>query len=220
MYQDTDTFPGGGLALLVLLSVSALAPGWAASALGCATLHEHLVSWILAQPVVLLLALGALYIAAGCTLMIGVIFGVGAGGRLHDAGARRLIFWAARTSLGLATALGALLPGRCSSSANSLGRLRAARRPHERLLRRAARNAARLSRGVCRRLPLLSRVPARLSRAAEGHGEGTKRSTRWRRRSACWACRRASPGRISESLPPLIDSSIRTRSDPTDWRRN
>ena len=109
MYQDTDSFPLSGVALLVFLGVSALAPGWAAHALGCATLHAQLVSWILAQPVALLLALGALYLAAGCTLMIGVIFAVGAAVVFTMRALFRLIFWVARTSLGLAAALGALL---------------------------------------------------------------------------------------------------------------
>jgi hypothetical protein len=109
MYQDSDSLPGGGLTLLVFLGVSALAPGFAAHALGCATLHAHLVSWILAQPVALALAFCAVYLAAGCVLMLGVIFGVGAAVVFTMRALFRLIFWAGRTSLCLAAALGVLL---------------------------------------------------------------------------------------------------------------
>jgi hypothetical protein len=103
------SLPGGGLTLLAFLGVSALAPGWAASALGCTHLHAHLVSWILAQPVPLALTYGALYLATGCVLLIGVILGVGAAILFTMRALFRLLSWAARTGLGLAATLGALL---------------------------------------------------------------------------------------------------------------
>jgi hypothetical protein len=109
MYQDTDSVPGGGMTVLAFLALSLLAPGWAAYVLGCAHLHAQLVSWILAQPVALTLALGALYLAAGCMLLIGVIMGVGAAILFTMRALVALASWAARTSLRLAAALGALL---------------------------------------------------------------------------------------------------------------
>ncbi len=60
MYRDTQTLPGGGLTLLGFLALSLLAPGWAARALGCATLHAHLVDWSVAHSGLVLLVLGAL----------------------------------------------------------------------------------------------------------------------------------------------------------------
>jgi len=109
MYRDTRTLPGGGLTLLGLLALSVLAPGWAASALGCATLHAHLVAWIMAQTGLVLLVLGALYIAMGFALLLGTIMGVYAAGVVLLKALAMIAGRAAETSHALATVTGTLL---------------------------------------------------------------------------------------------------------------
>ncbi len=109
MYRDTQTLPGGGLTLLGFLALSLLAPGWAARALGCATLHAHLVDWIVAQSGLVLLVLGALYIAIGFALLLGTIMGVYAAGVVLLKALAAIAGRAVETSRALATVIGTLL---------------------------------------------------------------------------------------------------------------
>ncbi len=109
MYRDTQTLPGGGLTLFGFLALSVLAPGWAASALGCANLHAHLVDWIMAQTGLVLLILGALYIAIGFALLLGAIMGAYAAGVVLLRALAAIAGWAAETSHAVAAWIGVLL---------------------------------------------------------------------------------------------------------------
>jgi hypothetical protein len=108
MYRD-QTLPGGGLTLLGVLALSLLAPGWAARAFGCATLHAHLVEWILAQSGLVLLILGALYVAIGFALLLGAVMGVYAAGVVLLKALAAIAGGAAQTSRAVAMAIGTLL---------------------------------------------------------------------------------------------------------------
>jgi hypothetical protein len=94
---------------LAILVLSFLIPGWAASALGLAGAHAHLLDWIRMQEGPAFLALWLVYGLAGlCMLLVGVMAVVGTGSLLARALLDFLV-WALRTSAATALLLGHLM---------------------------------------------------------------------------------------------------------------
>lgn len=94
---------------LAILVLSFLIPEWAASALGLAGAHAHLLDWIRTQEGPAFLALWLVYGLAGlCMLLVGVMAVVGTGTLLARALLDFLV-WALRTSAVTALLLGHLM---------------------------------------------------------------------------------------------------------------
>ena len=199
MFQDTEDLPGGFLTVLGFLGLSLLAPGVMANLLGYGHLHAQLVSSILAQPLVEALAFGALYLASGCVLLIGVIMGVGAALIFTMRALFAIASLAARTSLGLAAATGALLFWPVQLLAEFLWDASAQRAARVNAFLEEQRELRRIYREDFANDFPSYRAFLRDFRARQRTGRNRKSPTRSRTRSACSACRRALRGRTSSS---------------------
>jgi hypothetical protein len=95
-----------GVTALTILVLSFLMPGWAASALGLAGPHAHLVNWMTAQEGLSCLVLWLIYGLAGFGVLLAIAVAICAAGLALMRGLGKARAWALRNGAAIARLLG------------------------------------------------------------------------------------------------------------------
>ena len=90
-----------GVAVLAVLALSFLIPGWVANALGLAGPHAHLLGWMTAQAGLAWLILWLAYGLVGFGILLAAAVAVGGAGLALLRGSQKVKSWALRTSVGI-----------------------------------------------------------------------------------------------------------------------
>jgi len=108
MYRDMQ-FPGGGLALLGVLALSFLIPGWVASLLGLSQMHATLVVWMTRHEGIFWIALWLIYGAVGFSILVAAAIGAYAACITLMRGLAMVRAWGVQAGQAIAGLLGELL---------------------------------------------------------------------------------------------------------------